>query len=134
LARALAPEPSVLLLDEPFAALDAFTKVQLQEELLRIARKRRTTCVLVTHDIEEAVFLSERVVVMTERPGTIAQVFEIELAHPRERTSPEFSELRRRILLEFKRQAPTSAAGRIPLSLATESLAPTTDPPIGQGV
>jgi sulfonate transport system ATP-binding protein len=97
LARALAPRPRVLLLDEPFAALDALTKQQMQEEILRIQARERTTLLLVTHDIEEAVFLAGRVVVMSGRPGAVRQLISIDLARPRDRTSPEFAALRREV-------------------------------------
>lgn len=102
LARALSASPSVLLLDEPFAALDAFTKVQMQEELLRIRSTWRPTLVLVTHDIEEAVFLGDRVVVMSDRPGTIRGVISIELEHPRDRVSEAFSRARSAVLRAFR--------------------------------
>jgi sulfonate transport system ATP-binding protein len=87
----------MLLLDEPFAALDALTKAQMQEELLRIWEHERTTLLFVTHDIEEAVFLAERVVVMSGRPGAITHITNVELARPRDRTSAAFAALRREI-------------------------------------
>ncbi len=117
LARALAASPRVLLLDEPFAALDAFTKVQLQESLLALRSAWQPTIVLVTHDIEEAVFLADRVVVMSARPGTIRRVIPIELAHPRDRTSAAFSELRALVLRELNEgKSPAPTAG--PATLA----------------
>ncbi len=120
LARALARKPSVLLLDEPFAALDAFTKIRLQEELWRVRERVAPTTLLVTHDIEEAVFLADRIVVLSERPGRIREQFTIDLAWPRDRTSGAFSLLRRRVLRGFhvERDAPPSqavAASAIPL-------------------
>jgi sulfonate transport system ATP-binding protein len=101
LARALARQPAVLLLDEPFAALDAFTKTRLQEELWRIREVSRPTTLLVTHDIEEAVFLADRIVVLSERPGTIRADLRLDLERPRDRTSSAFSRWRRRVLREF---------------------------------
>jgi sulfonate transport system ATP-binding protein len=101
LARALAPRPLVLLLDEPFGALDALTRIRMQEELLRVWRTRQTTLVLVTHDVEEAIFLGDRVVVMSERPGRIRRVFDVPLERPRDRTDPEFLSLRRCVLDEL---------------------------------
>ena len=101
IARALAPRPGVLLLDEPFGALDAFTRMQMQEEVLRIWEAERTTLVLVTHDIDEALFLGDRVVVMTSRPGTVRRIFPVELRRPRDRTSWEFAALRKAIHQEF---------------------------------
>ena len=103
LARALAPRPRVLLLDEPFGALDALTKARMQEELLRIWQAERTTLLLVTHDVEEAVFLGDRIVVLSERPGAIRRVLSVPLDRPRDRTSAEFAALRRQVLAELPR-------------------------------
>jgi ABC-type nitrate/sulfonate/bicarbonate transport system ATPase subunit len=98
LARALVNHPRVLLLDEPLGALDAFTRMRMQDEVLRLWRARGTTMLLVTHDIDEAIYMSDRIVLMTPRPGRIERVLEIKLDRPRERNSPEFLELRARIL------------------------------------
>jgi sulfonate transport system ATP-binding protein len=94
IARALAHNPSVLLLDEPFGALDALTKILMQEELMRIRAVERLTTVLVTHDIEEAIFLGDQIVVLSSRPGKVRATREIDLPRPRERTSARFGELR----------------------------------------
>ncbi|CQR56306.1 ABC transporter ATP-binding protein [Paenibacillus riograndensis] len=98
LARALINEPKVLMLDEPLGALDAFTRMNLQDELLRLWRLRGTTMILVTHDVDEAVYLSGRIVVMSSRPGQIKEIVEVGMAHPRDRNSQEFIHLRSRIL------------------------------------
>jgi len=97
LARALATDPEVLLMDEPFAALDAQTRDIMQAELLRIWQQARKTVMFVTHQIEEAVYLSDRVMVMTRRPGSAKHVFGIDLARPRDyemRVTPQFNELK----------------------------------------
>lgn len=98
IARALLRNPDVLLLDEPFGALDAFTRAHLQEALLDIWRNNRTTMILVTHDIDEAIFLSSRVVVLSAKPGRIKAVVPIDLAHPRRRAGRSFQEYRTVIL------------------------------------
>jgi NitT/TauT family transport system ATP-binding protein len=92
IARALANEPSIILMDEPFGALDAQTREVLQEELSRIQRLEHKTVVFVTHSIREAVYLADRVVVMTSAPGRIKQVFEIKLPDVRDRFAPEFTQ------------------------------------------
>jgi ABC-type nitrate/sulfonate/bicarbonate transport system ATPase subunit len=98
LARALINHPKVLLLDEPLGALDQFTRMRMQDEVLRVWQARATTMVLVTHDIDEAIYMSDRIVIMTPRPGRIERVIEVDLARPRQRNSPRFLELRAEIL------------------------------------
>lgn len=90
LARSLATDPELLLLDEPFSALDAFTRVALQDEVTRLARERGISVVFVTHDIEEAVAMADRVLVMGSNPGTITAELAIDIAHPRDRNSQAF--------------------------------------------
>jgi ABC-type nitrate/sulfonate/bicarbonate transport system ATPase subunit len=88
IARGLVNQPSILLLDEPFGALDALTRTRLQQELQNIWQRERITMILVTHDVDEAVYLGDRVVVMQPRPGRIKKVFPVEVAHPRDRSDP----------------------------------------------
>lgn len=105
IARALASDPEVLLMDEPFAALDAQTRDIMQAELLRIWHEAKKTVLFVTHQIEEAVYLSDRVVVMTKRPGRMKKVIDIPLARPRDyemRVTQEFNELKLAIWNELK--------------------------------
>lgn len=101
LARALAYDPEILLLDEPFAAVDALTRENLQNELLRIWDSTGKTIVFVTHSIEEATYLADRVAVLTSNPGTIRQVVEVDLPRPRFdgdiRSTPEFGRIRHRL-------------------------------------
>ena len=100
LARAYASEPDILLLDEPFGALDAQTKTLLQEDLLRTWSSARQTVVFVTHDVDEAVFLSQRVIVLSRRPGRVFREFGIDLPYPRTRatrTSSEYFRLRNEV-------------------------------------
>ncbi|MCR4895739.1 MAG: ABC transporter ATP-binding protein [Lachnospiraceae bacterium] len=101
IARALIGNPDILLLDEPFGALDAFTRINMQNEILDIWRKENKTMLLITHDIDEAIFLSDRIVIMSERPGTIQEVIRVESARPRDRGSEEFLKIRKHILKCF---------------------------------
>jgi ABC-type nitrate/sulfonate/bicarbonate transport system ATPase subunit len=98
LARALINHPKVLLLDEPLGALDAFTRMRMQDEVLRLWQARRTTMLLVTHDIDESIYMSDRIVIMTQRPGRIERTIPVALARPRDRSSADFLRLRGEIL------------------------------------
>jgi NitT/TauT family transport system ATP-binding protein len=112
IARALANNPAILLLDEPFGALDNQTRALMQELLLGIWERERKTVLFVTHDIEEAIFLASRVVVMSARPGRIKADVPIALAHPRHytiKTSPEFSALKARLTEEIRAEAVLAA-------------------------
>lgn len=110
IARCLAQEPSVLLMDEPFGALDAMTRQALQDEILRLIAVSKTTVVFVTHDLEEAIYLGDRVVALYPNPGRIAQVFDVDLPSPRDqlttREHPNFLKLRRD-LFDFIREGET---------------------------
>jgi ABC-type nitrate/sulfonate/bicarbonate transport system ATPase subunit len=101
IARGLVNQPEILLLDEPFGALDALTRAHLQNELLQIWSRERITMVMVTHDVEEAVFLSDKIVVLAPRPGRIRRIIDIDLPHPRDRGDPRFIALRRQALDEL---------------------------------
>jgi len=98
IARALVNRPRVLLLDEPFGALDAITRAHMQAELARILAHENITAIFVTHDVDEAIYLGDRVVVMARRPGRIRAQFPVEIARPRRRTDPAFNALKDRIL------------------------------------
>lgn len=107
LARALATDPEVLLMDEPFAALDAQTRDLMQAELLQIWDRAKKTVIFVTHSIEEAAYLSDRVIVMSARPGRIKDVIKIDLPRPRDyemRLTPEFNEIKSRIWSTLKEE------------------------------
>lgn len=101
IARGLVNRPEILLLDEPFGALDALTKVHLQNELQNIWLKEKITMILVTHDVEEAVFLGDRIVVLASRPGKIKHIVPVPLEHPRDRTHPEFVRIKQAVLNEI---------------------------------
>ena len=110
IARALVTEPKLLLLDEPLGALDALTRVHVQRELQRIWMAQRSTMVMVTHDVEEAVYLGNRVIVMDAKPGRIRRIVDIDLPHPRKRSSPVVHRIRDEILAELTApQTPASA-------------------------
>jgi NitT/TauT family transport system ATP-binding protein len=107
LARALATEPEVLLMDEPFAALDAQTRDLMQAELLQIWERTKKTVLFVTHSIEEAAYLSDRVIIMTARPGRTKEIIRIHLPRPRDyemRLSPEFNEIKAEIWSALKEE------------------------------
>jgi sulfonate transport system ATP-binding protein len=98
IARALVSQPKVLLLDEPLGALDSQTRAYMQEQLLSLWRREGITIVMVTHDIEEAVYLSDKIVVMEPSPGRVRGILPIEWPHPRDRASPRFANLKERIV------------------------------------
>ncbi|KWX66215.1 ABC transporter ATP-binding protein [Mycobacterium sp. NAZ190054] len=101
LIRALAIDPKILLMDEPFGAVDDLTRMKLQEELLNLWERDNKTVVFVTHDIEEALYLADRVIVMSSRPGRISEVFDVDLPRPRKpeiRALPEFAQLKGEVL------------------------------------
>ncbi|MGN1403834.1 MAG: ABC transporter ATP-binding protein [Ruminococcus sp.] len=108
LARTFVQKPDLILLDEPLSALDAFTRMALQDQLLKMQQLQKTTMLLVTHDIEEAIYLSDRILVLTPRPASVIAEIPISLPHPRERTSPEVTRLRSVIMekLQLKNKEP----------------------------
>ena len=103
IARALVPRPQVLLLDEPFSALDAFTRADLQDHLLDLWADAKPTLILVTHDVDEAIVLADRVMVMCPRPGRIFDEIEADLPRPRDRQSAAFDFAKRRVLAALDR-------------------------------
>jgi NitT/TauT family transport system ATP-binding protein len=104
IARALATDASVLLMDEPFGSLDAQTRNLMQRELLDIWLKTKKTIIFVTHSVDEAVYLADRIIVMTSRPGKVKKEFRIGIPRPRERTSPEFIHIRGEVLSQLQEE------------------------------
>lgn len=109
LARALVVKPEILYMDEPFAALDALLNLRLRNELLRILAEERHTMLMITHDVEEAIHLADRILVLSARPAVIRARFEVRLPHPRRLSSPEVQELRVAILKELGVETDPSA-------------------------
>lgn len=103
LARSLATEPEILLLDEPFSALDAFTRSQLQNEVSEICHNQGITMILVTHDIEEAVAMADKVVIMSQNPGEIVGEMDVTLDYPRDRSADAFTTLKENLFNEFEK-------------------------------
>lgn len=101
IARALINDPEVLLLDEPMGALDSFTRADIQDKLLELRHSNNATMILVTHDVDEAIYLSDRIVIMTPRPGKISEILEVNMPHPRHRGGTDFLAIRRNILEKF---------------------------------
>jgi sulfonate transport system ATP-binding protein len=124
IARALVPRPEVLLLDEPFSALDAFTRTDLQDHLLDLWADAKPTLILVTHDVEEAIVLADRVMVMRPRPGRIFDEIAVDLPRPRDRQSAAFDFVKRRVLTALDRSLDRAAtdAGEEPKAGAGAAL------------
>ena len=101
IARALTVQPEILLLDEPLGALDAMTKLTMQEELSRIWREEQVTMILVTHDLVDAIYLADRVLVLPKEKGAVARLIEVNLPRPRDRSDSDFVAMRRRLMAEF---------------------------------
>jgi ABC-type nitrate/sulfonate/bicarbonate transport system ATPase subunit len=101
IARALAVQPEILLLDEPFGALDAMTKIEMQQELARICREEDVTTILVTHDLEEAIYLADRILILPRGRGGEPRLISIDLPRPRDRSAPEFVRHREELLKLF---------------------------------
>ena len=114
LAAALANKPKVLLLDEPFGALDALTRLVMQQELLRILDRARLTAVLVTHSIDEAVFLSDRIAIVSPRPGRIESTIIVDIPRPRDRANPRFAALSKEIFEHIVGQGSSNGSGEDP--------------------
>ena len=109
IARALVSKPDILLLDEPFGALDAMTRAYLQQELHRVWQAEGITMILVTHDVEEAVYLGDKVVVMEPRPGRVRRIVPVDLAHPRARGEADFAAVKQKVLDEFSHDSASLA-------------------------
>lgn len=101
IARALLHNPQVLLLDEPFGALDALTRIQMQKEMLRIWQEEKTTMILVTHDIDEAIYLSDRIIILGQKPACVETILTCDLGRPRSRTNDDFAHMRQKVYRKF---------------------------------
>lgn len=117
IARALVNRPEVLLLDEPFGALDALTRAHLQKELQRIWEAEGITAILVTHDVEEAIYLGDRVVIMEPRPGRIKHIVDIDLARPRDRAARAFASIKDEVMAELSSLEPQEETVLVPQRL-----------------
>ncbi len=106
IARALAVVPEIIFMDEPFGALDALTRLNMQEEISAIWESQKKTIIFVTHDIEESVFLADRIVVMTPNPGKIKCIIDVPIARKRDRTSSDFIKIRDKVFTEFEMKKP----------------------------
>jgi ABC-type nitrate/sulfonate/bicarbonate transport system ATPase subunit len=101
LVRALVVSPNVLLMDEPLGALDSFTRMIIQDELLKLWNERGNTMILITHDVDEAIYLSQRIYIMSPRPGRITGEIPLKMSYPRNRSSSEFVNVRNAILKQL---------------------------------
>jgi len=115
LARSLATDPELLLLDEPFSALDAFTRMSLQDEVSAIARKKNITLVIVTHDIDEAIAMSDRVLIMSQAPGQLVGELKVVLPSPRNREQREYSSMREQLMQQFSDSSNAKQSNVAPL-------------------
>jgi sulfonate transport system ATP-binding protein len=105
IARAVAAKPGLLLMDEPFSALDAFTKMQLQDLMLDIWQEEKVTTVIVTHDIDEALYLCDRIILLSGKPGEVEREFVIDEPRPRDRASEELASMKKKILQTLQIEA-----------------------------
>lgn len=119
IARALVSRPEILLLDEPFGALDALTRTHLQRELQNILRQEGITTIMVTHDVEEAVFLGDRIVVMEPRPGRIKRIVDVPLPRPRSRVNPIFTAIKDDVMNDFSEASSLPETSAIQAGLGT---------------
>jgi ABC-type nitrate/sulfonate/bicarbonate transport system ATPase subunit len=101
LVRSLAVSPEILLLDEPLGALDSFTRMTLQDEIVRLWKERGNTMLLITHDVDEAIYLSQRIIVMSPRPGRIMDIIKVPMSYPRNRSTSGFENLRIQLLMKL---------------------------------
>lgn len=101
IARVLVMDSKILLMDEPFGALDAFTRMNLQDDFIELWQKQKFTTVFVTHDVDEAVYLSDKIVVMTASPGEVKKVIDVDISRPRIRTSEDFTMIRNHVLEQY---------------------------------